>query len=279
MKKSVKNKLIILFVITLLLLILFFYFYPKITGKAIQEPPANAGEVHTIGPSAEEQNCMRTCMGCISIGVNCTGNQEQCQTQCNVKKPEATKETSCMETCVAKGCEEFDFDCQTKNQDSCEIECDMIKEPEAKSEEEQCIRDCINSHAKGTICKPSQEGEQGNDVCKMCAQQCVHLYVGPCLDEEKLEAKKKECMTCEHCYAKTIMGDSGEGWECIVDVECADASSEFGDEPGSGEGIIEGVGNAIGNVFESIGDFFSNLFNGNEESSSEVSESGGTSSE
>ena len=212
---------------------------------------------------------MRNCMGCTSIGVNCSGDSAACQAQCNVKKPEVTQETSCMETCVVKGCGEFDFDCQTKNQDSCERECNMIKEPEAKSEEEQCIRDCVNLHARGTICKPSQEGEQGNDICKMCAQQCVHLYAGPCLDEEKLETKKKECMNCEHCYAKTIMGDSGEGWECIVDVECADASSEFGDEPGSGEGIVKSVGNVIGNVFESIGDFFSNLFGGEKSDSNE----------
>jgi len=261
MKEELKNKLIIIFVITFLLLILFFYFYPKITGKVIGSP-ANAREVHTIGPSVEERVCMASCMKCTSPGVGCTGNQEQCQTQCNAKKPEQTKETNCMETCVVKGCGEFDFDCQTKNQDSCEKECNMIKEPEAKSEEEQCIRDCVNLHAKGTICKPSQEGEQGNDVCKMCAQQCVHLYAGPCLDEEKLESKKKECMTCEHCYAKTIMGDSGEGWECIVDVECADASSEFGDEPGTGPGTVESIGDVVENIVGGIGDFFSNLFGG-----------------
>jgi hypothetical protein len=260
MKKRLKNQLIVFVVIAVLLLTLFFYFYPKITGKAIQEPPANANEIHTIGLSAEEQECMMKCMKCTSPGVNCTGNSEQCQTQCNVKKPEQTSETSCMETCVVKGCGEFDFDCQAKNQDSCEKECDMIKEPEAKSEEEQCIRDCVNLHAKGTICKPSQEGEQGNDVCKMCAQQCVHLYAGPCLDEEKLESKKKECLTCEHCYAKTIMGDSGEGWECIVGVECADASSEFGDEPGTGPGIVGKVGDAIGDFAGAIKDFFIDLF-------------------
>jgi hypothetical protein len=34
------------------------------------------------------------------------------------------------------------------------------------------------------------------------------------------------------------MGDSGEGWECIVDVECKDATAEWGDEPGEGAGII-----------------------------------------
>ena len=118
------------------------------------------------------------CMQCESIGVNCKGNQQECMNKCNAQKPEATNETSCMEKCTTNGCSEYDFSCTSKNQEKCEKECNMIKEPEAKSEEEQCIRYCVNSHAKGTICKPSQEGEQGNDVCKMCAQQCVHLYLG-----------------------------------------------------------------------------------------------------
>jgi hypothetical protein len=284
MKKGVETKLIILSVIIILLLILLFYSYQKVTGNFVLGQLVNFEGANSIGPSAEEQECMRSCMGCTSIGVNCTGNQEQCFIQCGVDKPEVTQETSCMESCVVKGCSEFDFGCQAKNQDSCEKECNMIKEPEAKSEEEQCIRTCVNAHSPGTICRPSQEGEQGNDVCKMCAQQCVHLYAGPCLGEEKLEAKKIECATCEHCYAKIIMGDSGEGWECIVGVECADASSEFGDEPGAGPGVgqegfnannengsgegfesgqggfVASVSATIGNIVEAIGDFFSNLF-------------------
>jgi len=58
------------------------------------------------------------------------------------------------------------------------------------------------------------------------------------------------------------MGDSGEGWECIVDVECADASSEFGDEPGTGPGTVESIGDVVENIVGGIGDFFSNLFGG-----------------
>jgi len=63
------------------------------------------------------------------------------------------------------------------------------------------------------------------------------------------------------------MGDSGEGWECIVNVECKDASSEFGDESGTGEGIIASVGETIGNIAESIGNFFSNIFSSGESAS------------
>jgi len=258
-----KKWLLISLVISVLLLslIIFESFY-GFTGKVISNEA-----VPNFGPSSEDVDCMMTCMKCTSPGVGCTGNQQECQTKCNVKKPEVTEETSCMETCVVKECGEYDFICQAKNQDTCENECGMIKEPPAKNEEEQCIRDCVNLHSKGTRCKPSQEGEQGNDVCKMCAQQCVHLYVGPCLGEEKLESKKKECETCEHCYGKPVMGDSGEGWECIVDVECNDASGEFGDEPGSGPGIIgavggavQSVGEAIGNAVEAVANFVQDLF-------------------
>ena len=216
------SQIIAVVIIVLIIFFLFFQLY-KTTGKAVSDENTKNSETHTIGPSQEEQNCLKTCMNCVSIGVNCTGDRAQCEAQCNAKKPEITEETSCMEACVVKGCDEYDFSCQTKNQASCEKECNMIKEPEAKNAEEQCIRDCVNLHAKGTICKPSQEGEQGNDVCQMCAKQCVHLYAGPCLDEEKLEAAKKECETCEHCYGEPIMGDSGEGWECIINVECKDA--------------------------------------------------------
>ena len=253
----------------------------SISGKVVDSGMEGNLPPTSVGPSASEQACMMKCMQCESIGVNCKGNQQECMTKCNANKPESTPETSCMEKCILVGCGGYDFSCQNGNKDKCEKECNMIKEPEAKNEEEKCIRACVKQHSPGTICKPSQEGEQGNDVCKMCAQQCVHLYAGPCLGEEKLETKKKECMTCEHCYAKTVMGDSGEGWECIVDVECKDASSEFGDNPGIGEGIAKAVGNvgeAIGNVFEGIGDFFSGLFGGNDESVPEVSEDSGSES-
>lgn len=256
-----KKREVLIFVFIVVVLALVFGFYSGIfnlTGNVALE--GNPGEVHTIGPSAAEQACMMQCMGCISPGVGCTGNSEQCQAQCNVEKPETTEETSCMETCVLTGCTEFDFECQTRNQDKCEEECDMIKEPEAKSEEEQCIRDCVNEAEPGLICQAGEGGEKGNEVCKRCAEQCVHLYSGPCLNEEKLEQKKKDCETCEHCYGAPVMGDSGEGYDCIVDVTCQDATSEFGDEPGVGEGISE----AVGDVIDSIGDFFRGIFGGEE---------------
>lgn len=264
--------IIIVLVFALLALIAGFY------GERIDEKTGKSvsTEAHTIGPSQEEQDCMRPCAshGCEQGDMACMKlNSEKCMAQCSVQKPEVTEETSCMESCVLEGCGEVDFACQTQNKDRCEKECNMIKEPEAKSEEEQCIRDCVNRIEPGLICTPGEGGEKGGEVCQRCANECVHLYAGPCLNEEKLEEKKRACKTCEHCYGEPKVGDSGEGYECIVDVECKDASSEFGDDPGTGEGIAESepkeriterMGKAVGNVLESIGDFFRWIFGAEE---------------
>ncbi len=261
-----KRSKIIFFSVLTIIVFVFLYsnIFDKITGKAV----SNSEQYQTIGPSTEEQSCMMQCMGCTSIGVNCTGNQEQCQAQCNVEKPETTDETSCMESCVLEGCTEFDFNCQNQNRENCEVECDMLgdaPDPSTMSAEQLCITNCVTSKDPTLRCGASQEGETGGSVCQECATSCVHLYEGPCLDDEKLKAKQKECKTCENCYGEPVMDDSGEGWECIVDVTCGDASSEFGDEPGTGEGIATQVGTAVSNVFEAIGDFFGGLFGGSEE--------------
>ena len=276
MKKSVIIG-IILIIILLVLTISIYNNSSKIMGKAVSNSP------NAFGPSAEEQSCMMNCMKCTSPGVGCTGNQQECQTQCNAKKPEQTAEESCVETCVKKGCGEFDFSCQQKNQAICDKECGMIKEPEAKSEEEQCIRDCVNAESPGLICQVGEGGEKGNEICQKCAKSCEHLYAGPCLTELKLEEAKSACNTCENCYGKPVMGDSGEGYECIVSIECADSSSEFGDNPGTGpgvgqEGFVAKTGKVVGNVVESIGNFFKGIFGGgkSEDTSSDIDSSGST---
>lgn len=256
--RATRKQFFILAILTLL--IIFVIIGISITGKAVFTQ-----EQHSIGPSSDEQACMMQCMGCTSIGVGCTGDSAQCQAQCNVEKPETTDETSCMEECVLEGCTEFDFTCQQKNQEKCEEECDMLGDRPDESDmsaEQLCITNCVMEKDPTLRCQNSQEGETGGSICQECAASCVHLYEGPCLDDTKLKEKQKECETCEHCYGEPVMGDSGEGWECIVSVECKDASSEWGDEPGTGEGIATTVGEAVGNVFEAIGDFFGGLFGG-----------------
>ena len=265
MKKGV---LITIIMISILILLLSLFIGFKITGRVVE---------HSIGPSASEQACMSNCMNCVSPGINCTGNQEQCMTQCNAQKPESTKETSCMETCVLVGCSEFDFSCQGKNKDKCEKDCNMQgdkPDESTMSAEQVCITNCVEKVDENLRCGNSQEGETGNEICQRCAASCVHLYEGPCLDDEKLKEKEKECETCEHCYGEPVMGDSGEGWECITNVECKDASSEFGDMPGEGpgigqEGFVAKVGDTVGNVVEAIGNFFRGLFGGKEQSPNE----------
>ena len=219
------------------------------TGKSISD--SGPGQ---IGPSQEEQACM---FACVSIGceegdtVCMESHGDACMIECGAEKPEQTDDEKCVETCIQKGCNKYDYECQTRNQEKCDQECGMITEPKAQSDEEQCIRDCVAKVDPTIICGSSQEGERGNNICQECAQECVYLYAGPCLNDEEITQKEQSCKTCEHCYGEPAMGDSGEGYQCIVDIECKDASAEFGDEPGTGPGIVS----------EKITDFFKSIFN------------------
>jgi len=58
--------------------------------------------------------------------------------------------------------------------------------------------------------------------------------------------------------AVPVMGDSGQGYECTIYLECFDRSDEVGDNPGTGLGIVEAVGDIMGK----IGDFFKGFFGG-----------------
>ena len=273
-KKEYKISLVLLITLLLCLSVSAFSLqetWNKITGKAFDSNYDSSKKAPTtLGPSQDSITCMASCMNCVSIGVNCTGNQAECMGKCNLEPEPQDEDQKCMQSCITQDCDKYDFACQNKYKDKCEKQCNMIKQPEAKSEEEQCIRDCIAKVDSSIMCQAAQGGEQGNEVCKRCAEECVHLYAGPCLNEEKLEAKKSACNTCERCYGEPIMGDSGEGYECIVDVECKDASTEFGDEPGTGPGIIlSKVGDTVGNVIDAIGGFFKGLFGSDKESLTE----------
>mgnify|MGYP006416282829 CR=1 FL=1 len=215
--------------------------------------------------------------------------------------PSMTADEQCVQDCVDRDCAMFNKEsgstdmtpeemqanmakyeaCMLSRQTDCDAECGMVKGPalEDMDEEQICITECVAKHDPEMICGNSQEGETGGDVCQMCAQQCVHLYEGPCLMEEDLDAREAVCIAkCEHCYGEMVMGPSGQGWDCIVDVSCADASAEWGDDPGSGpDGYEEGHGpgeefGSDESTFESkssreksnfvdvISEFFSGLF-------------------
>jgi len=232
-------------------------FWGKVTGNVVSN--SQGGEMQ--GPDAESVACMENCY--LVEGKS----EDVCMSECGMQpKPKpADKREECMQKCVAQDCDERDFQCETGNKARCEEECNMKGDAPDESEmneEQRCISECVSKVDPMIRCGNSKEGETGNDVCQRCANECVHLYSGPCLNDEQINEKEEACKTCEHCYGEPIEGASGQGWDCIVDIECKDASSEFGDEAGEGQGIVKGVGEAVGNVFEGIGNFFKGIFGG-----------------
>jgi len=216
------------------------------------------------GPSAESQECMKNCYQVEEKG------EDVCMTECGVApKPKPSGEgEACMQECVDKFCEVGpDYSsCMNSNKEECEEECDMKGDAPDESEmdeEQRCISNCVAAVDETVICGNSKAGETGNALCQKCADECIHLYAGPCLNDEQITEKEEACKTCEHCYGGIIEGPSGQGWDCIVDVECADASAEFGDDAGTGDASFEegheGPGIVAG-IVEGIGDFFKGFF-------------------
>jgi len=263
------KKLVVVFVLLAIVLISIIYF--QLTGKVVGGPEGG-------GPSAEEIECMVECttQECDVSDMECRMTKsEECGLQCSVDvsgppEPE-NKGEECMQECISKGCEKFDAVCKNENMDKCEEECNMKGDAPDESKmgaEQLCISNCVVAEDPSIICGSSKQGETGVALCQKCAAECVHLYEGPCLNDEQLTEKEDACISkCEHCYGEPVEGPSGQGWDCIIDVKCEDASSEFGDEPGKGpgigqEGFIAKTGETIGNVFQGIGNFFSRIFGG-----------------
>ena len=164
----------------------------------------------------------------------CSGECEYSESTFKAPEPKDEDE-SCMRKCIIKDCDLGELACQRQNREKCEEECDMVKEPEAGSELEQCIRDCVEPEV---ICEPGgpDAGGEQNPACMDCAAKCTGIYGSGnnCLTEEEWEVKEKSCETCEHCYGEAVYGPSGDGYDCITDVRCFDASDEWGDDPGTG---------------------------------------------
>ncbi len=204
----------------------------------------------------------------IKEAVECSGNCDKVTNILGKHKPE-NKEQACMEECIAKDCNEGPMECMAKNKAKCEDECGMKKAPsqegmggrEGMGKEQKCITECVGPD---TRCQPGAGGEQ-NPKCKECAEKCVGLYEGPCLSDEKLREKENECKSqCEHCYGEPVYGDSGQGYECITDMKCGDASSEWGDNPGSGPGIsAQAVKETSStNIFAKLMNWLKSIFSG-----------------
>jgi hypothetical protein len=251
-------------VIGILLIFVIFFGYFQLTGNV-------SDGLGFVGPSSEQMACMQECSGCTNPSECSQENINECYVECGITgKPEPVDEgEACMQECILIGCGEFDFDCQGENKEKCEEECGMIKEPDESemSAEQICITNCVEKEDPDAICGNSKEGETGNALCQKCASECVHLYEGPCLNDEQLTKKEKECEVCEHCYGEPVEGPSGQGWNCIVDVTCEDASDEFGDEPGEGPGIgQEGyvAPNFVAEQVDSLIKFVKGLFSSEE---------------
>ncbi|MFH1275653.1 MAG: hypothetical protein ABIH82_00920 [Candidatus Woesearchaeota archaeon] len=261
-----------------------------ITGSAVDV----FGEGN-VGPSLESQNCMKSCVysGCELNEDECIQlNSNKCMQECEVEpEPQPADEPeACMQSCVKEGCSNYDLMCQNSNKPKCEDKCGMkgdAPDESEMSEEQRCITECVAKVDPNIICGSGTfegEGETGNAVCQKCAAECVHLYSGPCLTDELWREKEDTCMAQgAHMEAAPVMGGSGEGYECTVDIECIDRSSEWGDDPGTGPGIgeegfvnqeaVEGDGfdeqgssendepsGFVSNIVDTIKNFFSNLF-------------------
>lgn len=248
-------------IVTLVLMFIVFSFNFSITGNIV-----GLGDEGYSAPSKEETECMYNC-----VEIN-NKTENECLIECGIddNRNKLSEDELCMEECIVKGCDKFDFDCQGANVENCEKECGMMSDAPDESEmseEEKCIMECVNKVDPTIRCESGQEqgeGERGGEVCKRCAQECLYLYEGPCLTEEEWEEKEKECMAKgEHMETIEIMGDSGEGWECVIDLECVDRSDEWGNESGEGPGIgDEGyvAPNVVMEVVDNIVGFFKDLF-------------------
>jgi len=264
------KKGVIVGIVILAVLIIVFGVNYSLTGSVVSdEVMGDSGDGYG-GPSAEDIKCLEECIivGCEYGDENCiNANSQKCEQECGVE-PEPSGELGegeqCVQDCLDRDCVRGpDYaNCIESVRGSCDKECGMIGEPEAQSEEEQCIRDCINKINPNIQCSHGTfegEGETGNKACQKCAKECEQLYSGPCLTDELWTEKENECMaTGEHMEAAPVRGDSGEGYECTVDIECIDRSSEWGDDAGTGEDSWGGGhGSSEDNVY--WGDYKSDL--------------------
>lgn len=275
MKKRAKALIVILliaFVVLGLLILVIQGIIAKLDGSVSGK--SVGGEFAGIPES--EQICMQECVaeGC-DEDMNCmTSNKEKCMERCGAKPTDLNEDEQCVQDCMDQYCTEGSEygSCMNQYQEKCDEECGMKGDAPDESEmsnEEKCISACVAEVDPKIICgsgKAEGQGEQGNEVCQKCSNECTYLYEGPCLTDEKWREKEEACMSQgEHMEAKVIQGDSGEGYECTINLECFDRSNEWGDEPGTGpgigeEGFVAKVGETVGSIVDSVVGFFKGLF-------------------
>ena len=154
-------------------------------GKVINEI-----KEESIGPSEEEQKCMKNC---VLIEKK---SEKICMQECNAVPQPKTQDKSekCMQKCVAEGCEKYDFKCEKQNKEKCEEECGMkgdAPDENEMSKAQKCIFECVSKIDPSLECGSSEKGETGNEICQKCSEECVYLYKGPCLSDEEITEKEK----------------------------------------------------------------------------------------
>ncbi len=155
-----------------------------------------------------------------------------------------TSDEECKEYCKNNEEECMDFALMTG----------LWKEDEGLTREQQCIAQCLIDKDLSYADCPIDNPESHAPGCMECRKECAKYYEGPCLDSWEIDEQKQECKSKgEKFGVEPVMGDSGDGAECIIDIECIDYRTDL--EKKTPEEIMEEGGMPPeGDLDKKIGD-------------------------
>ncbi len=148
----------------------------------------------------------------------------------------------CKEALLSSGCDK-EFECRK----ICDkIMFDLHAPPECKDKGISDPRECakLMDSFKGENMRSREKGPMIDFNCKSISDPTARLecydkassqaksykgfddsdYEGPCMTDADWKAKKAECRALygEHAGDEPIKGDSGQGYECVIDAKCID---------------------------------------------------------
>ncbi len=142
-----------------------------------------------------------------------------------------TSDEECQEYCKNNEEECMDFALMTG----------LWKEDEGLTKEQQCIAQCLIDKDLSYSDCPRDKPEAHAPGCMECAKECAKYYEGPCLNSWEIDERNKECKSKGEEYGvEPIMGDSGDGAECMIGVKCIDHRTDM--EKKTPEEIMEEKG-------------------------------------
>lgn len=155
-----------------------------------------------------------------------------------------------IETNAPKECKQALLDSDCERESECRMICDKIMmklhAPECVEQGIEDPRDCAGlmkgpegpgegpGMRRGPMinfdCKEIDDPMKRLDCFDKASTQAKGFdgfgddYVGNCMTESDWKAKKDECRSKygEHAGDEPVMGDSGDGYECVVDAKCID---------------------------------------------------------